>query len=196
VAGPEYAMKKTVLTAMVILAAASGASVAHAGERSLNVLLTGGMEANAISIALSPDGHSYVVDSSAPLEVGGSVCLHPQGNPNEIVCEANTIAGFEVNAGAGDDSVVLAREVPVPVTLRGGPGNDRLVGGAGDDKLIGGAGDDVLVGRAGADWIYGGLGDDRLVGCSGDDLLRGGPGQNVYLGGSGNNDIAAGAVEG
>ena len=188
-------MKKTILTAMAILAAC-GASVAHAGERSLNVLLTGGMEANAISIALSLDGHSYVIDSSAPLEVGGSVCSHPQGNPNEIVCEASTIAGFEVNSGGGDDSVVLAREVPVPVTLRGGPGNDRLVGGAGDDKLIGGPGDDVLVGRAGADWIYGGLGDDRLVGCSGDDLLRGGPGQNVYLGGSGNNDIAAGPVEG
>jgi Ca2+-binding RTX toxin-like protein len=188
------AMKKTILTAMVILAA-SGASVAHAGERSLNVLLTGDMEANSISIALSPDGHSYVIDSIGPLEVGGSVCANPQGNPNEIVCEASTIAGFEVNAGGGDDSVVVAREVPVPVTLRGGPGNDRLVGGAGDDKLIGGIGNDILVGRAGADWLYGGLGDDKLIGCSGDDLLRGGPGHNIYLGGSGNNDIAAGPTE-
>ena len=161
-------MKKTILTAMVILAAC-GASVAHAGERSLNVLLTGDMEANSISIALSPDGHSYVIDSIGPLEVGGSVCANPQGNPNEIVCEASTIAGFEVNAGAGDDSVVIAREVPVPVTLRGGPGNDRLVGGAGDDKLIG---------------------------CSGDDLLRGGTGHNIYLGGTGTNDIAAGPAEG
>jgi Ca2+-binding RTX toxin-like protein len=188
-------MKKTILTAMAILAT-SGVSVAHAGERSLNVLLTGDMEANSISIALSPDGHSYTIDSIAPLEVGGSVCANPQGNPNEIVCEASTIAGFEVNAGGGDDSVVVAREVPVPVTLRGGPGNDRLVGGAGDDKLIGGAGDDVLVGRAGADWLYGGLGDDKLIGCSGDDLLRGGPGHNIYLGGSGSNDIAAGPAEG
>ncbi|HEY0316692.1 MAG TPA: hypothetical protein VGC49_00145 [Solirubrobacterales bacterium] len=184
-------MKKTILTAIAILAASS-VSVAHAGGRSVNVLLTGGPEANSISIALSPDGRSYVVDSIASLEVGGNVCSHPEGNPNEIVCEASAIAGFEMNGGGGNDSVVLAREVPAPVTLRGGPGDDRLVGGAGADKLIGGSGNDVLVGRAGADWLYGGSGDDKLVGGNGDDLLRGGSGHNVYLGGSGTNDIADG----
>ncbi len=73
------------------------------------------------------------------------------------------IGGFEVNAGGGDDSVTVAREVPIPVTLRGGPGDDRLVGGGAGDKLIGGPGDDVLIGRAGDDSLFGGPGNDLLV---------------------------------
>jgi hypothetical protein len=181
-------MKRLILT-LAVIAVACTASVAHAGERSLTVLLTGGPEANSISIALSPDGRSYVIDSIAPLEVGGNVCPHPPGNQYEIVCEAPAIAGFEVNAGPGNDVVVVSREVPAPVTLRGGPGNDRLVGGAAADKLIGGGGDDVLVGRAGDDWLYGGSGNDRLYGGSGNDLLRGGTGVNNLNGGSGLNDV-------
>lgn len=181
-------MKRGILIAITVLAA-NAAAVAHAGERSLTVLFTGGPEPNTISIAVSADGRSYVIDSIATLEVGGKVCSHPEGNPNEIICEVSAIAGFEVNSDGGNDSIILAREVPIPVTLRGGPGDDRLVGGAGADKLIGGVGHDVLVGRAGADWLYGGPGDDKLVGGSGDDLLRGGEGMDALIGGSGNNQL-------
>jgi hypothetical protein len=179
-------MKRATLTAITVLVAWAAAS-AHAAEPRLTVLLAGGAEANTISIVLSPDGRAYLIDSVVPLEVGGSVCWHPEGQPNELTCEAASIGGFEVNAGGGDDSVVVAREVPIPVTLRGGPGRDRLIGGAGDDKLVGGVGDDVLIGRAGADSLFGGPGDDRLIGGSGSDLLRGGSGEDVLLGGSGQN---------
>jgi hypothetical protein len=182
-------MKRAILIAITVLAA-SFAAVADAGERSLTVVLAGGAEAASIAISLSPDGRNYAIDSSAVLEVGGSVCSHPEGNSFELLCEAAPIAGFEVNAGPRNDSVVLSPEVAIPVTLRGGAGDDRLVGGAGNDKLIGGAGNDVLVGRAGNDWLYGGPGDDRLAGGSGDDVLHGGSGQNVMLGGSGNNAIS------
>lgn len=182
-------MKKTLLIAITVLAATT-ATVAHAGERALTLVLAGGVEADSISITLSPDGRSYVIDSVAALEVGGNVCSHPAGNPNELLCEAAAIAGFEVNPGSGNDSVILGREVPVPVTMRGGAGDDKLISGAGDDKLTGGPGNDVMVGRAGNDWLYGGPGDDKLVGGSGDDLLRGGPGQNTLIGGSGQNDVA------
>ena len=181
-------MKRAILTAVTVLVAWAAAT-AHAAEPQLTVLLAGGAEANTISITLSPDGRTYVIDSVVPLEVGGSVCWHPEGQPNALVCEAASIGGFEVNAGAGDDSVAVAREVPIPVTLRGGPGQDRLIGGAGDDKLVGGTGDDVLVGRAGADSLFGGPGNDRLVGGSGDDLLHGGSGEDVLLGGSGQNSL-------
>lgn len=183
-------MKKAILIALTVLAA-NTAAVAHAGERSLTVVFAGGGEADTIAIAVSTDGRSYVIESAAPLEVGGSVCSHPAENPDQLICEAAPIAGFEVNAGPGDDSVSLSHDVPVPATLRGGPGNDKLVGGAVADKLIGGSGDDTLIGRAGNDWLYGGSGDDRLVGGSGNDLLRGGSGQNTMLGGSGQNDISA-----
>ncbi|HKA67411.1 MAG TPA: hypothetical protein VKG03_05840 [Solirubrobacterales bacterium] len=172
-------MKRAILIATAVLAAYV-AALAHAAEPPLTVLLAGGSEANMIEIALSPDGRSYVIDSVVPLDVGGNVCWHPEGHENELVCEAASIGGFEVNAGAGDDSVTVAREVAVPVTLRGGPGQDRLVGGPGNDELIG---------RAGADSLFGGPGDDRLVGGSGNDLLHGDSGNDTLLGGSGHNEL-------
>jgi Ca2+-binding RTX toxin-like protein len=183
-------MKKAILIALTVLAA-NTAAVAHAGERSLTVVFAGGGEADTIAIAVSSDGRSYVIDSAAPLEVAGTVCSHPSENPDELVCEAAAIAGFEVNAGPGDDTVSLSHDVPIPATLRGGPGSDRLIGGAVADKLIGGSGDDTLIGRAGDDWLYGGSGNDRLYGGSGNDLLRGGSGQDTVLGGSGRNQISA-----
>ncbi len=183
-------MKRAILIAMTVLAAAAAVTTPAAGKQSLTVLLAGGVEESQITIALSADGRSYVIDSVAPLEVGGDVCWHPEGMPNELLCEAAPIGGFEVNAGAGDDSVTVAREVPIPVTLRGGPGLDRLVGGGGGDKLVGGPDNDVLIGRAGADSLFGGPGDDRLAGCAGDDLLRGNSGVDTLLGGSGRNLLA------
>jgi len=181
-------MKRAILIATMVLVA-QAAAVSHAAEQSITVLLAGGSEDNSIAIGLSADGRSYVIDSVVPLEVGGSVCSHPEANQNELVCEATWIAGFEVNSGAGDDSVIVARGVAVPTTLRGGPGNDKLIGGAGADKLIGGPGDDGLVGRAGGDSLFGGSGNDRLVGGSGNDLLHGDSGEDVLLGGTGLNEL-------
>jgi hypothetical protein len=179
-------MKRAILIAVMALAAQT-ATLSYATEAPLTVLLAGGQEANAIAIGLSPDGREYVIDSVVTLDVGGDVCRHPDGQANELVCPSAAIGGFEVNAGAGDDAVAVAAEVPVPVTLRGGPGQDHLAGGADADKLVGGPGDDVLVGRGGADSLFGGPGDDRLLGGGGDDLLHGGPGEDTLLGGSGHN---------
>ena len=174
---------------MVTVLAACFATVAHAGERSLTVLLTGGNEANMIHVGLSLDGRSYVIDSDAALEVGGDVCTHPEANMNELLCEATAIAGFEVNADGGDDTIHVSRLVTLATTLRGGPGDDALIGGSGADKLIGGVGNDQLISRGGDDALYGGPGDDALYGGLGDDLLRGGPGANVMVGGPGTNSI-------
>ena len=181
-------MKKAILIATMLLAA-QAATVARAAEPSITVLLAGGAEANTISISLSADGRTYTIESGSPLEVGGSVCWHPEANPNELVCEAQQIASFEVNAGAGDDWVSVAPGVSVPTTLRGGPGDDRLIGGSGDDKLIGGSGDYFLNGHAGSDSLFGGPGDDKLIGGSGNDLLRGEAGEDVLIGGSGHNEL-------
>ncbi|HWB70163.1 MAG TPA: hypothetical protein VG518_09330 [Solirubrobacterales bacterium] len=164
----------------------SGAAVASG---TFNVLLAGGDQSNMISIQLSADGRTYTIDSIVPLEVGGSICTNPPETSTELVCQAASVGGFEVNAGIGDDSVTVGKTVPVPVTLRGGPGNDRLTGGAANDKLVGGPGNDRLIGRGGADYLAGGEGEDTLVGGSGDDILRGGPGFDVLYGGSGSNDI-------
>ena len=180
-------MMKMTLIAMAAFATLLPA-FARAGSAPVDVLLAGGPEANVISIKLSPDGREYVIDSNDPLEVG-AVCANPVGNPDELTCPAPEVSGFEVNAGEGNDTVTVAREVPVGVTLRGGPGNDRLVGGSGNDKLIGGPGNDRLIGGPGNDTLIGGPGNDTLIGGPGNDILRGGPGRDSLIGGPGENEL-------
>jgi Ca2+-binding RTX toxin-like protein len=183
-------MKKGILIVLTLIAALA-APVAHAAEPSFNVLITGGTEQNVLSVKLSPDGREYVIDSMAPLEIGGAVCAHPEAVENRLLCQATAIAGFEVNAGGGNDSVIISPKVQVPVTLRGGPGDDRLCGGGAADKLVGGSGNDTLIGRAGNDALYGGSGDDQLYAGSGDDLLHGGPGEDEMVGGPGDNVLVS-----
>ena len=141
-------------------------------ERSINLVLAGSPDNDRITIELSADGRYYEIESATPLEVGGTVCTHPNKHPEDLLCEASLIAGFEVNTGAGDDTVTLGRLVPVPATLRGGEGDDVLTGGAAADKLIGGPGNDELIGRAGNDLLIGGPGSDRLYGGPGQNTLR------------------------
>ncbi|HEX4304618.1 MAG TPA: hypothetical protein VHZ54_01145 [Solirubrobacterales bacterium] len=161
-------------------------------EGSINLVLAGSPGDDRITIELSADGRYYEIESVTPLEVGGAVCTHPEKRAEELLCEAAPIAGFEINTGPGDDTVILGRgatTVPVPATIRGGEGDDDLVGGAGADKLIGGPGDDELSGRGGNDLLIGGAGADTLIGGAGDDILRGGPGINVMVGGPGQNTV-------
>ncbi len=178
-----FLMKKAILIMLATLAALT-APIAHA-ETSYTVVLAGGTTQSMIHIWLTPDGHSYVIDSVAPLEVGGTICENTPGVPNELVCKAPLVAGFEVNAGEGDDAVSVASIVEVPVTMRGGPGDDVLIGGGGPDKLIGGDGNDKLAGRGGNDELLSGPGDDELFGGAGSDVLRSGAGNDVLRGGSG-----------
>jgi hypothetical protein len=183
-------MKRLTLITIALVALLAPV-LAHAETKSYTVLLAGGEEANAIKIWLSSDGRQYAIDSVAPLEVGGDVCAHPEEDPTQLVCDAPAIAGFEVNSGGGDDHVHVAGAVTVPVTMRGGAGNDVLVGASGPDKLIGGAGDDRLIGWSGDDQLYGGPGDDTLVGGPGTDLLNGGAGMDKLIGGPGSDELRA-----
>lgn len=176
-------MKKLLLISFALLALMLPGTAP--AKQSYTVLLAGGAEESDIRIWLSADGREYVIDSIAELEVGGTVCSHPEEMPNELICDAPSIAGFEVNAAGGDDRVTVAKDVAIPVTMRGGPGDDTLLGGGGSDKLIGGPGDDRLVGWRGADLLYGGPGDDALVGGPGRDVLRGGPGTDTLASGPG-----------
>jgi Ca2+-binding RTX toxin-like protein len=177
-------MKKILLISFAILTLAAPA-MAHAGTQTYTVLLAGGAEESDIRIWLTPDGREYVIDSVAELEVGGEVCAHGEGKATELVCPAPSIAGFEVNAGGGDDRVTVARNVTVPVTMRGGAGDDFLAGGGGPDKLVGGYGKDRLVGWGGEDLIVGGEGTDILIGGPGHDMLRGGYGKDRLVEGGG-----------
>jgi Ca2+-binding RTX toxin-like protein len=176
---------KRLLLITIFLLAASGAAVAHAAERPLTLLLTAGPGNDVFDIKLSPDGRAYLIDSVSPLEAGGGICTQDEASVHALVCEAAPIGGFEVNAGPGDDSVIISPKILAPATLRGGVGKDRLRGGGGADKVLGGPGDDALYGDRGDDWLFGEGGDDWLLGGAGNDRLAGGPGADWLNGGHG-----------
>jgi Ca2+-binding RTX toxin-like protein len=167
-----------IAAALCLSAASASAAKRHhslayvAAEHSINLVLAGSPGEDRITIELSADGRSYEIESATPLEVGSTVCTHPEKLATKLLCEAAPIAGFEINTGAGNDVVTLGRTVPVPATIRGGEGDDVLTGGAGADKLIGGPGDDELIGRGGNDLLVGGPGVDQLNGGSGQNVLR------------------------
>jgi autotransporter-associated beta strand protein len=107
--------------------------------------------------------------------------------------------------GLGNDQVFVDPLLFCPVTLSGGPGNDKLVGGSGSDFLMGNNGDDILDGGGGAgkDTLVGGGDDDTIDGKNGQDTLVGDyaegldnrpatnakEGQDFILGGLGNDSI-------
>ncbi|MBS1861660.1 MAG: hypothetical protein JSS68_08095 [Actinobacteria bacterium] len=152
------------------------------GQAGATVVLAGGLGLDEARISLSADGTTYLITSPRPLEVTGTVCAQVSGEPDRLECRATAVGGFRYEGGPGDSTVIVGRSVPVPVTLRGGTGNDLLVGGAGNDLLVGGPGENVLIG---------GAGNDRLVGGPSDDLLIGGPGHDTCVGGGGK-DAAVG----
>jgi Ca2+-binding RTX toxin-like protein len=181
-------MKKLILILLALLAAVP-ATLARAEAGPVTLLIADGRENSSLRISLSADGRDYVIVSTFPLEVGGNLCEHPGEVSNELLCNAPAIAGFEVNAGGGADTVTFTSDIPIPVTIRGGPGADRLIGGGASDKILGGGDHDLLVGRRGDDWIFGGPGPDKLVGGPGDDQLRGGPDRDKLVGGPGQNEL-------
>ncbi|HWJ42829.1 MAG TPA: hypothetical protein VNR67_05295 [Solirubrobacterales bacterium] len=181
-------MKKTTLILLALLAVLA-ASPARAEPGPVTLLISGGPGNSGLHISLAPDGRAYLIVSTEPLEVGGGICEHPDEEvPTELLCKAPAIAGFEVNAGGGSDSVYFSSDIPVPVTVRGGAGADRLIGGAAADKLIGGPDRDFIEGRRGDDWLFGGPGADTLLGGPGNDQLRGGPDRDKLVGGPGRNE--------
>lgn len=187
-------MKKLLLISFALLALLAPAATPASKPSAVPVTIAGGPEPNVIRIWLSPDGRSYVIDSSASLEVGGDVCQSPEGNVYELVCKASKISGFRINADGGDDEIWVAGNIPAPVTITGGAGNDLAVGGAGNDLLEGGADDDRLVGRAGSDVLRGWEGDDKLIGGPGNDILRGGQGEDTLIDGPGKDDAHQAAL--
>jgi hypothetical protein len=82
-----------------------------------------------------------------------------------------------MDVGVGDDVVQADREdvdspdFSIPITIRGGEGNDVLTGGAGNDAVYGQGGNDVLDGFDGTDFLNDGDGTnqcrliDALLSC-------------------------------
>jgi hypothetical protein len=97
---------------------------------------------------------------------------------------AEQVKSIVIQGDAGNDHILT--DVPnIPVTIRGGAGNDRITGGAGKEKMYGDQGDDYLRGGANKDCLFGGPGDDTLYGGAGDDCIYGGADNDNLYGGPG-----------
>src|SRR5262245_3168588 len=104
--------------------------------------------------------------------------------------DSAAVTNIVVNAGAGEDKVLIDSPVTQNAILNGdgglqrfqlggdvliyrgqgtaiinaGPGNSQLLGGPNNDILNGGAGNDILSGGPGSDLLTGGPGRDRFFG--------------------------------
>jgi Ca2+-binding RTX toxin-like protein len=110
---------------------------------------------------------------------------------------------IRVDLGLGNDNLSFTSStleghvllpVDIPVTVRGGAGNDTLSGSGRDDLLDGGDGNDQLYPQAGNNTVLGGAGDDRIDIFQGSNLLQGGAGNDTIIArGSGNNTLSGDA---
>lgn len=110
-------------------------------------------------------------------------------NKTRTVYNRADITSIVIDGKEGNDRIQVKhkRTFDIPVSLSGGPGNDRLWGGAADDSLNGGSGKDGLWGFGGDDALDGGVGDDSVEGGNGDDRCRGGKGRDRVFAGGGQN---------
>jgi Ca2+-binding RTX toxin-like protein len=138
-----------------------------------------GTDVKSVSIDLAAstgggDGQADVVvingtagRDQVTITLDGSGAVVVRGLATEVVIRnfEPALDRLEFNALGGND-VVFAGGTPavlLPLTLRGGDGNDALTGGSGADLLEGGAGADTLDGGAGYDILVGGPGNDVLL---------------------------------
>jgi len=149
---------------------------------------------------LTITGTKYADDISLSLK--NSSTLKTVINGKETLFSLKKITKIAINAGDGDDAVVLNSSIKIAAIIHGNNGNDTLVGGAGKDSLYGDAGNDaldgglnsdVLRGGVGDDYLYGGdgTGKDTLFGDSGNDCFKAGKGSDIGVGGSGDDYIVS-----
>ena len=132
------------------------------------------------------------------------------------------IEEFELQGGAGNNTIDASQFTLGSVTIMGGQGNDVLKGGTQSDSLLGGSGNDTLYGNGGKDHLWGGDdldklwggdlgdildggdhddelygegGDDTLYGWQGNDTLHGHDGIDELFGGSGHDVLWGGAKD-
>ena len=111
---------------------------------------------------------------------GANICTP---SANTVTCTfAFTQRALRLNGGMDGDELTL--EGPVPATIAGDAGADKLTGGDAIDTLLGGGQADTLDGRGGDDTLDGGEGGDTETGGTGEDrsLFDLGDGDRIDLG--------------
>lgn len=117
-------MRRALLLALLALVVPPAASAGTVTSRDGDVVFTAAPgEVNTVAIHLAGDGGVTVLDTAAAL-TAGSGCA--QETPQQARCAAPAGVAVLLDGGDGPDTLD-GREVEA--TLRGGPGNDRLLGG-------------------------------------------------------------------
>ncbi|NRF65848.1 hypothetical protein HLB44_02490 [Aquincola sp. S2] len=134
----------------------------NAGDGSRTV--EGGAGADVLELNGSAAADTVIVSPN-----GARVLLsgHAAG---DFVLDIGAVERLDINAGAGDDTVVGINGLATLIALDidGGAGNDTLTGADGADALAGGDGHDTVSGGRGADTGLLGSGDDHWVWNPGD----------------------------
>ncbi|MEP5567020.1 MAG: LEPR-XLL domain-containing protein, partial [Halioglobus sp.] len=136
------------------------------------------------------------------LDIQKIVILSGAGNDTIDVSAVSAGVIFDIDGGAGNDTITLPSAAPAPGAT------NMVLGGAGDDTIYGSDGRDIIIGGDGFDKIYGGGGDDRLFGDSVKlsdnqiqvslggtdvtDIIEGGDGNDIIAGGGGADNIDGG----
>jgi Ca2+-binding RTX toxin-like protein len=168
--------KKSLIAAASAAAALAGfpavASAATVAVNPPNITVTG--DATDETITIADNGAFITVDGVA------------------TTAAANDTFDLTLNAGAGNDTVVINTSLLRGITVNGEDGNDIITGSPDDDILNGGAGNDTLNGNGGDDRITGNTGADTMNGDAGNDVMvwNPGDGSDVMNGGAGGGDDA------
>jgi Ca2+-binding RTX toxin-like protein len=170
-------MTKKSLIAAASAAAALAAFPAAASAATVvvnppNITVTGDATDETITVA----------DNGQFITVDGTVTAATADNTFDLT----------LNAGAGNDTIVIDTALLRGITVNGEDGNDIITGSPDDDILNGGAGNDTLNGNAGDDRITGNTGADTMNGDAGNDVMvwNPGDGSDVMNGGAGGGDDA------
>jgi Ca2+-binding RTX toxin-like protein len=126
-------------------------------------------------------GDDNVHISKAPGLLGALGLFEVNVNGNVSFMTKNQLEHTDFKLGAGNDTLVVDKNVNATIHAEGGSGNDVMIGGSGTNIFSGGSGDDVLVGGKGNNYFDGGRGDDLLIGGGGVNVMDGGRGDDTIV---------------
>ena len=107
-----------------------------------------------------------------------NITINGRGGDDYINAFGVSAAGFTINGGAGNDTIIGSERGD---RLNGGDGSDLIFGFGGNDRIDGGAGNDYLFGGLGNDWLRGGSGNDIILDLFGDNDAEGGSGVDLVI---------------
>lgn len=130
-------------------------------------------------------------DDSLQLTIDGAVLVADyNGATSSYVLDE--IDGYEAFLRDGDNSFLAPSNLPGPMMVHTGNGEDLIETGSGADSISSGRGADTVRTSAGNDWIITSHGGDLVESGAGNDHIEGKSGRDTLLAGEGDDTVSAG----